>query len=89
VEEEQRKIKRKWARNIGIALILITWMIWGVIFTIPFLELGFKKAAILTTVLLIATNIFYVGVFLLGKELAAKYNVLKWIKNWWRKRRNR
>ena len=88
VETHEKKGRSKWIRIIGIALILLTWIFWIIIFTIPFMHLGFKTAAIATTALLIATNIFYVGVILVGKELAEKYDVIKWIKKWWRNKKS-
>jgi len=60
---------------LGISLILLTWIFWGIIFIIPFLKLGVKLSAILITGLLIATNLFWVGVFLVGKEFAKKFEV--------------
>jgi hypothetical protein len=89
MEDEGKKIgRRKWSRYIGISLIILTWIFWGMIFVIPFLDLGLKVSAIATTILLIATNIFYIGVFLIGKELAARFNIFKKVKDWWKKRKS-
>jgi len=52
------------------------------IFVIPFLKLGVKNSAILITVLLIATNTFWIGVFLLGKEYAEKFKIRSRLKKW-------
>ncbi len=84
-----KKGKSKWVRYLGFGLIFLTWIIWGVIFLIPFLHLGLKKAAIATTVLLIATNIFYLGLFLVGKELAEKFNIRGKIKAWMMRRKSK
>ena len=70
-------------RILGISLILLTWMFWGMIFIIPFLKLGVKQSAILITLLLIGTNAFWVGIFLVGKEFAKKFQVWTKIKLWW------
>jgi predicted membrane protein len=69
-------------RIIGIGLILLTWLFWGIIFVIPFLKLGVKLSAILITVLLIATNAFWLGVFLVGKEYAKKFKVGDRLRKW-------
>ena len=74
-------------RILGFSLIILTWIFWGMIFTIPFLHLGLKTSAILITILLVATNVFYVGVFLVGKELIQKYNIWPKVKGWFTKNR--
>ena len=75
-------MKSKVQRIIGIGLILLTWLFWGIIFIIPFLKLGVKLSAILITVLLIATNAFWLGVFLVGKEYAKKFQIRDKLKKW-------
>ncbi|MCX6245934.1 MAG: hypothetical protein NTU98_14665 [Bacteroidetes bacterium] len=79
-------MKKNKTRILGYSLIILTWIFWGMIFTIPFLHLGLKTSAILITILLVATNIFYVGAFLVGKELMQKYNIWSKIKSWFTKR---
>ena len=78
-------MKRKTTRIIGFSLIILTWIFWGLIFLIPFLHLGVKKSAIIITALLIGTNIFYIGVALVGKELIERYNIWPRIKKLFRK----
>jgi hypothetical protein len=63
-------------------MILLTWVFWGIIIIIPFMKLGVKHSAILITGLLIATNLFWVGIFLVGKEYAKKFQVMKKLKKW-------
>jgi hypothetical protein len=77
--------KKKWIRILGGSLIVLTWFIWVVIFLVPFMHLGLKRAAILTTLLLVATNMFWIGLALIGKELADKLRILPKLKRWWRK----
>ena len=78
-------MKKNKIRILGFSLIILTWIFWGLIILIPFLKLGLKTSAILISILLIGTNIFYIGVFLVGKELMQKYNVWPKIKSWFRK----
>ena len=82
-------MKKKTGRIIGFSLIILTWIFWGLIFLIPFLHLGIKISAIAITALLIATNIFYIGVALVGKDLVERYNIWHKIKNWFHKFRDR
>jgi hypothetical protein len=65
---------------IGFALIILSWIFWGLVFIIPFLKLGIKTTALAVTSLLIATNIFWLGVFLSGKEVLAKFQIMQKIK---------
>jgi hypothetical protein len=63
-------------------MILLTWVFWGIIFVIPFLKLGIRNSAMLITGLLIATNLFWVGIFLVGKEYARKFQIMAKLKKW-------
>jgi hypothetical protein len=65
---------------LGICLIILSWVFWGLVFIIPFLKLGSKTTTIVITSLLIATNIFWLGVFLSGKEVLAKFQIMQNIK---------
>ena len=73
---ESPEMKRKFIRILGISLIIFTWIIWGVIFILPFFKLTLTQYAIAYPVLLAATNIFWVGAALVGKELIQKYNLI-------------
>jgi hypothetical protein len=78
-------MKKNKIRILGFSLIILTWIFWGLIILIPFLKLGLKTSAIAITILLIGTNVFYIGAFLVGKELMQKYNVWPKIKSRFRK----
>jgi hypothetical protein len=65
---------------IGFALIILSWIFWGLVFIVPFLKLGIKTTTLAVTLLLIATNIFWLGVFLSGKEVLAKFQIMQKIK---------
>jgi len=69
-------MKHKYVRILGISLIILSWIIWGVIFILPFFKLTLKQYAIAYPILLVATNIFWVGAALVGKELVQKYNLI-------------
>lgn len=72
----------KKSRIIGFSLIILSWVFWGMIIIVPFLKLGIKTTAVVLTILFIASNIFWVGAILIGKELAQKYRVWPRIKSW-------
>ncbi len=78
-------MKRKFTRILGISLIILTWIIWGVIFILPFFKLTLTQYAIAYPVLLAATNLFWVGAALVGKELIQKYNIMPGIKKLFQK----
>jgi len=73
-------MKHKVQRIIGISLIITTWIIWGIIIVLPFFKLTLKQYAIAYPILLAATNLFWIGAALVGKELIQKYNIMPKIK---------
>jgi hypothetical protein len=75
-------MKKKFLRILGFSLIILTWIIWGVMFILPFFKLTAAQYAIAYAVLLAATNIFWVGAALVGKEIIQKYNLHIKVKNW-------
>ena len=75
-------MKKKHTRIIGIALILLSWIFWGLVFAVPFFRLGVKHSAIAISILLAATNIFWVGTFLAGKEMIRTSRIWQKIKKW-------
>jgi predicted membrane protein len=81
-------MKSKVQRILGISLIVLTWIFWGMIFIIPFLKLGVRLSAILIAALLIGTNAFWIGLFLVGKEYAKKFQVKAKLKKWFRHERS-
>ena len=78
-------MKHKFIRILGISLIVLTWIIWGVILILPFFKLTFTQYAIAYPILLAATNIFWVGAALVGKELVQKYNLMSKLKKLFKK----
>jgi hypothetical protein len=78
-------MKRKFIRILGISLILLSWIIWGVIIILPFLRLTLKQYAFAYPILFAATSIFWVGAALVGKEIIQKYNLLSKLKRWFKR----
>jgi VIT1/CCC1 family predicted Fe2+/Mn2+ transporter len=67
---------------LGIGLIVLSYIFWGLIFIIPFLRLGLKTSSIAISILFIGSNIFWVGVLLAGKELLVKFKIWRKCKSW-------
>jgi hypothetical protein len=65
---------------LGIILVLLSWVFWGLILVVPFLKLGLRSTSIAITILFIGTNIFWPGVLLAGKELLTKFKIFPKLK---------
>lgn len=60
-------------KTAGYALLVLSFLAWGAIVTLPFLKITIGEAAALTTGLIIAGEVtFYLGIALLGKEVWEK-----------------
>jgi hypothetical protein len=79
-------MKKNKLRILGFGMIFLAWIFWGLIILIPFLKLGVKTSAAVIAILLIGTNVFWVGAALVGKELVQKYNIWPRIRSWFRKK---
>ena len=75
----------KLLRVLGFSLIVFSWILWGVIFVLPFIKLTLSQYAIIYPVILVSTNIFWIGAALVGKELVRKFNILTKIKKWFKR----
>jgi hypothetical protein len=53
-------------RILGLGLIFLSWIFWGLIIVIPFLKLDLQTKTIAISILLIASNIFWLGAILVG-----------------------
>lgn len=59
----------KQIRLVGYVIFLISCIIWGILFIIPWLGLSGGQIALYSTILIIAGEItFYLSLFLLGKS---------------------
>jgi len=78
-------MQKNWKFKTGIALIIISTLLFTSLLAVPFLDADAKTKITITTVLIVLGEItFWVGGFLLGKELLNKYksylNPMKWFK---------
>ncbi|BAZ30959.1 hypothetical protein NIES4074_34270 [Cylindrospermum sp. NIES-4074] len=85
-------------QKLGLVLIILSFSPWLIIaLVIPFLPLSVaQKALLIPVMLVVAELIFWLGVLLVGKELAQKYrrylnrrHLLMRLKRFWRRRKRK
>ena len=80
-------MQKNWKFKTGIALIGISTLLFLSILGVPFLDVANKVKITATTVLIILGEItFWVGGFLLGKEILNKYKAYLNPKTWFKKK---
>jgi hypothetical protein len=78
--------KSNWKLRLGIALVILTVVLFSFLFIIPFLKIDGKVKIKLTTVAIVAQKIsLWSGILLIGKELYVKYKSYINPKNWFKK----
>jgi len=75
-------MNHRFLRILGFSLIVFSWILWAVILFLPFFKLTLTQYAFVYPVILAATNVFWVGVALVGKKLIQKINILSKVKSW-------
>lgn len=61
-------------RKVGIGLLIVSFVPWGLAFAIPFMALPLsQKAAIAAALFIVAEVMFWIGVLIVGKEVADRY----------------
>ncbi len=69
-------------QRAGVGSIVLSFVLWALIFALPFLELPTKRAAAIGVALYISSYlVFFVGLRLLGRPLWEKLK-----KRWWPRR---
>ena len=80
-------MQKNWKFKTGITLIIISTLLFTSLFAVPFLDVDGKTKIAITTVAIVLMEItFWVGGFLLGKELLNKYKAYLYPKNWFKKK---
>lgn len=80
--EEQQK-KKKLLFNIGIVLMVLWGVFWGIALVIPFLPLSTTaKTVLVPSSIIIGEVLFLIGAVFVGKEVVAKYKSYLNPKNW-------
>ncbi|RFU63663.1 transporter suffix domain-containing protein [Bacillus sp. V59.32b] len=84
-----QKQKKPLLYRIGICLIIISFLLWLAPLIVPFLNITASLKITLVTVALVAAEIiFWIGVAIVGKEVASKYRGYFNPRNWRRKPNN-
>jgi hypothetical protein len=78
-------IDRTRFRKTGIILIILSFVLYGGLLIVPFTPYPLGTKAAISSILIVSGEIsFWVGGFILGKELVMKYrrhlNPLRWFK---------
>lgn len=76
---------KKVTKKIGVVLIILSCVIYSGLIIVPFLPYTIATKTVISTTLIISGEAsFWIGSFILGKELVNKYkrylNPLNWIK---------
>lgn len=65
-------------KKLGIGLILVSFLPWLVVAAAPFLALSIAQKAVLIPVLIgVAELMFWIGILIVGKEVAERYR--RWL----------
>ena len=75
-----------WSRQIGIFLVILSFLFYGSILLIPILPLHTtQKVAVAPILALIGELAFWIGGVLLGKEVVSRYRSFFNPRNWFSK----
>lgn len=67
-------MKGQFRQKFGLYAILFSFGLWGAVALVPFLSLGIASATITIAVLLVVSEfLFWLGIMLVGKQLAERY----------------
>jgi hypothetical protein len=85
--ETESKATKPLLYKIGMILIILSFIVWVTPLGIPFLPItGKMKAISITSALVIAEVLFWVGALMVGKEAARRIRTSFNPKNWKRRR---
>jgi hypothetical protein len=76
---------RPWIKKIGIFLVILSCVLYGGLFFVPFAPYTAGTKAVISTALVVSGEAsFWVGALILGKEIVTRYrkhlNPLSWFK---------
>lgn len=85
--QKESKATRPLLYKIGMFLIILSFVVWVMPLGIPFLPItGKMKAISITSTLIMAEVLFWVGALMVGKEAARRIRTAFNPKNWKRRR---
>ena len=72
--------------KLGLVLIITSCLLWAAVFVVPFLPFTIShKTIIITSLVIISEVVFWLGILLVGKDIAHRYRSQLNPLNWWRK----
>lgn len=83
--ENTESAGKPWIKKIGILLVILSCVLYGGLFLVPFSPYTAGTKAVISTALVVTGEAsFWVGALLLGKEIVTRYkkhlNPLSWFK---------
>jgi hypothetical protein len=79
-------VRERVHHKLGFSLIIVSSLLWGVVFSVPILPLSLPQKSLASTgLILISEAIFWLGILLSGKELAHRYRQNFNPYYWWQK----
>jgi hypothetical protein len=81
--EKETNAKKSFLYKLGIGHLIVSLLSWLIPLIAPFTPFSTKeKAGIITGAIVFAEVVFWIGVLLVGKEVAAKFRSYLNPKNW-------
>ncbi len=82
---EKNISSRSWLKKVGISLVILSCVFYGALLLVPFTPYTVSTKAIISSILVILGEAsFWLGGFILGREIVIKYrkylNPLHWFK---------
>ena len=79
---------RKWKFKLGIGMIVVSIVIFLMLFSLPFLSISTKIKIALSTIFLVAgEGMFWLGIVLIGKDVYLKFKE-KVMSGEWKSKKN-
>lgn len=90
--QEEEKLNKNssnkpWLKRVGIFLVVLSCVFYGALFLVPFTPYSVSTKAIISTTLVIFGEVsFWLGGFMLGREIVMKYRKYLNPRNWFKKK---
>jgi len=86
-DQKHQEANKSLLKKIGIALVILSCVLYGGLFIVPFIPCSVATKAIISTSLVISGEAsFWIGGIILGKELVSKFRYYNNPMNWFKKK---
>ncbi|WP_134217410.1 transporter suffix domain-containing protein [Pelotomaculum sp. FP] len=86
-DQKHQEANKSLLKKIGIALVILSCVLYGGLFIVPFIPCSVATKAIISTSLVISGEAsFWIGGIILGKELVSKFRYYFNPMNWFKKK---